>query len=80
MKNLTITLEEATLRWARVSAAEQGISVSRLVGEMLADKMERNRAYEKAMRQFLSLRPVKPRNPGAPLLTREEAHDRANLR
>jgi len=80
MKNLTLTLDETTLRWARVSAAEQGISVSRLVGEMLADKMERNRAYEKAMRQFLSLRPVKPRNPGAPLLTREEAHERANLR
>jgi hypothetical protein len=80
MKNVTITLDAPTLQWARVSAAERGISVSRLIGEMLAEKMARDRGYEKAMRQFLALRPVMPKNPGAPYLTREEAHDRDNLR
>lgn len=80
MKNLTITVDVSTLQWARVSAAERGISVSRLVGEMLAEKMARGRGYEKAMRQFLALRPVMPKNPGAPFLTREEAHDGGNLR
>ena len=80
MKNVTITLDAPTLQWARVSAAERGISVSRLVGEMLAEKMSRDRGYEKAMRQFLALRPVMPKNPGEPFLTREEAHDRGDLR
>lgn len=80
MKNVTITLDASTLQWARVSAAERGISVSRLVGEMLAEKMARENGYEKSMRQFLALRPVMPKNPAAPFLTREEAHDRGNLR
>ena len=35
MKNVTITMDEAVLRWAGIKAAEQDTSVSRLVGEML---------------------------------------------
>lgn len=80
MKNVTISLDESTARWARVRAAERGISLSRLVGQMLAEKMENDRGYEKAMRQFLRLEPVKPMNPDEPFLTRDEAHDRYNLR
>ena len=39
MKNVTITLDEEVARWARIIAAEQNTSVSRLVGEMLREKM-----------------------------------------
>ena len=39
MKNVTITVDEAVLEWARVEAARRGSSVSRMVGEMLAEKM-----------------------------------------
>ena len=37
MKNVTITVEEPVLEWVRVEAAKRNSSVSRLVGEMLAD-------------------------------------------
>jgi hypothetical protein len=37
MKNVTITLDEKVARWARIRAAEEETSLSRLVGEMLRD-------------------------------------------
>ena len=53
MKNLTITVEESVLEWARIEAAKRGSSVSRLVGEMLAEKMRQEDAYALAMREAL---------------------------
>ena len=37
--NVTITVEDAALEWARIEAAKRNSSVSRLVGELLAEKM-----------------------------------------
>jgi hypothetical protein len=53
MKNVTITVEESALEWARIEAAKRNSSVSRLVGEMLADKMRQEDAYAQAMRGWL---------------------------
>lgn len=53
MPNLTITTDEETLRWARMEAARRNTSVSRLVGELLAEKMRHDDAYERAMREAL---------------------------
>ena len=53
MKNVTITVDEAVLEWARVEAARRGSSVSRMVGEMLAEKMRQEDAYAQAMRNAL---------------------------
>ncbi len=53
MKNVTITVEDAVLDWARVEAARRGSSVSRMVGEMLAEKMRQEDAYAQAMRAAL---------------------------
>ena len=39
MKNITVTLDEKTAAWARVHAAKQGKSVSRLLGELLQQHM-----------------------------------------
>ena len=39
MKNVTITVEDAALEWARIEAAKRNTSVSRLVGALLSDKM-----------------------------------------
>ncbi|HEX6866963.1 MAG TPA: hypothetical protein VF122_07005 [Caulobacteraceae bacterium] len=36
MKNVTISMDEATLAWVRVRAAKAGKSVSRWIGEQLA--------------------------------------------
>lgn len=52
MKNVTITVEEGVLDWARVEAAKRGSSVSRMVGEMLAEKMRLDDAYERAYREW----------------------------
>lgn len=54
MKNMTITLREETARWARVWAAEHNTSVSRLVGELLQQKMEQEQAYAAAKQQYLA--------------------------
>ena len=53
MKNVTITVEDSVLEWVRVEAAKRGSSVSRLVGEMLAEKMRQEDAYAQAMRSAL---------------------------
>ena len=39
MKNITITLEPEVVRWVRIKAAEQEMSVSRYVSELLKEKM-----------------------------------------
>lgn len=54
MKNVTITVEESVLEWARIEAAKRNTSVSRLVGEMLADKMRHDDAYQRAMHDWLA--------------------------
>ena len=48
MKNLTITVDDAVLDCARVEAARRGTSVSRMVGEVLADLQRREDAYARA--------------------------------
>ena len=54
MKNVTITVEESALEWVRIEAAKRNTSVSRLVGEMLVEKMQRENAYARAEREWLA--------------------------
>jgi hypothetical protein len=56
MKNVTVTMEDPVAEWARVEAARRNTSVSRMVGEMLAEKMRHDDAYERAMREALEFR------------------------
>lgn len=39
LRNITITLEEEVARWARIEAATRDTSVSRLVAEILKERM-----------------------------------------
>ena len=78
LRNVTVTLEEEVAQWARVEAARQDTSVSRLLGALLRERMLAQDAYEKAMRRALERRPFL-RSDGR-YLTREEAHDRARTR
>ena len=50
-------------RWARIRAAEDDTSVSRLVGEMLREKMLAEKSYQMAMDEYLSQPP--PRSEGS---------------
>ena len=52
MKNVTITMDDAVADWARIEAAKRNTSVSRLVGEMLLEKMQREDAYARAEREW----------------------------
>jgi hypothetical protein len=80
MKNVTITLDEEVARWARVMAAEQNTSVSRLVGEMLREKMIEEQNYQIAMQQYLSQPPKALRTAGEKFPAREALYDRKSLR
>ena len=48
MKNLTITVDDNALEWARIEAARRGSSVSRMVGDFLGEMQRREDAYERA--------------------------------
>jgi hypothetical protein len=85
MPNLTITTDEETLRWARIEAAKKNTSVSKLVGELLAEQRKKSDEYDRAMDEFLSrepwlLPPEPPREDGRRWPTREEIYDRPVLR
>ena len=58
MKNVTVSMEESVADWARMEAARRNTSVSRMVGELLAEKMRRTDRYERAMREALKFTPI----------------------
>ena len=74
MKNVTVTMDDGVADWARMEAARRNTSVSRLVGEMLGEKMRRDDAYERAMREALEFKPIPFEGR---YLTRDEIYDRA---
>jgi hypothetical protein len=80
MKNITITLDEQTAKWARAYAAEKGMSLSRFVGEVLRKEMPKSQSYERAMQSWLAREPWTLRFPGEKLPTREEIYDRPVFR
>ena len=57
IKNVTITLDEDVLLWAKVTAARQDTSVSRMLGEELRRKMLHEEAYERARKRYQSRQP-----------------------
>jgi hypothetical protein len=78
MKNVTVTMEDTVADWARMEAARRNTSVSRLIGEMLADKMRHDDAYERAMREALEWRSWGKAD--GPFLSRDEMYDRSRPR
>lgn len=76
MKNVTVTMEDSVADWARMEAARRNTSVSRLVGELLAERMRHDDAYERAMREALEFRSFG--SSSGPYLTRDEIYDRSS--
>jgi hypothetical protein len=75
MKNVTVTLDEDVALWARVWAARNDTSVSRILGEILRERMLQEEGYAAAMHQFLSVPPrVLKTSGGYP--SRAEIHER----
>lgn len=79
MKNLTITLDEEIVRWARVEAARREVSVSGLVRTLLRDHMTTEHGYDAAMSRYLG-RPPRPLKTDGGYPSRDDLHDRANFR
>ena len=77
LKNVTVTLEEDALKWARHQAAEEGLSVSKLLGKILEREM-RNRGaeYRQAFEDWKRLTAQGFDIDATNRLTREEAHER----
>jgi len=80
MKKITITLDEKIATWARVYAAKHNTSLSRLIGELLAERMREVPEYDHAMRSWLAKRPVKLQRTGKSYPGRDELHERGRLR
>jgi hypothetical protein len=78
LRNVTVTLEEDVARWARIEAAREETSVSRLLGGILRERMVEKDAYGGAMRRALARKPFLETD--GRYLSREESHDRARLR
>ncbi len=80
LKNVTITLDPETARWARVEAARRDTSVSRLLGSLLEREMRGEQAYDRAKKRFFAQEAEVHRPDGRPLPTRDELHERDRLR
>jgi hypothetical protein len=71
LKNVTVSMEDSVADWARMEAARRNTSVSRLVGELLAEKMRHDDTYERARREALKFEPLPIEGP---YLTRDEIY------
>lgn len=79
MRNITVTLDDETARWARIEAAKREMSVSRFIRETLRERMGGQLTYEAAMERYLT-RPTVPLKHAGRYPSREEIHERADLR
>ena len=80
MRNVTVSLDEEVARWARIRAAELDSSVSRLIGEMLRERMLEEKGYEVARQQYLARAPLPLKKRDARYPGRAELYDRRSLR
>jgi hypothetical protein len=76
VKNITISLSEEMAHQAKILAAEKHTSVSRFVGELLAERVGRERTYAAASRRWTSRKPMMLNESGSPYPTRDDLHDR----
>lgn len=74
-RNVTMILDDETARWARLEAARRDTSVSKLVGALLREHMERESSYEAAMDRFFAIEPGVLKR-GGRYPSREETHER----
>ncbi|MEP7354108.1 MAG: DUF6364 family protein [Acidobacteriota bacterium] len=75
LKNVTITLDQEILKAARVRAAQEGTSVSKLVGNILEREIRQKDGYLKGFEEWKKIKPVHmTRKIGT--VSRDEAHER----
>lgn len=77
MKNVTITVEDDALEWARVEAAKRNTSVSKLVGSFITEMRRREDAYMRAYHEWKNDTRTWCSD-GQPYPRREELYERGN--
>lgn len=84
MQNVTISMDETTLRWVRIEAAKAGVSVSRWIADRLEglnrDRAEKAAASERIIR-FLEAFPGIPLSENGRInIDRDELYDDGRFR
>ena len=77
LKNVTVTLDTELAHWARKKAAEENISVSKLLARILEREMRASDSYWRAFEEWKK----RDRDLGADIdaskrFTRDQAHER----
>jgi hypothetical protein len=75
-QNVTVSLERQTLQKAKILAAKQGTSISRLLAEQIEVLVGDEEAYEHAERQALALLDQGFHMGGVIRASRDELHER----
>ncbi len=76
MRNVTVSLDDETAQWARLEAARQDTSMSRLIGELLRRHMMDATEYERARRSYLKRAAAPLSSEGTAYPTRDELYTR----
>lgn len=80
MKNVTVKLSDEAAEWIRAYAAERKTSVSRILGEMVGERMRASSQYEAARRHFLTRKARPLKTPGEEYPKREDLYGRSRVR
>jgi hypothetical protein len=81
MKNVTLSVDDELLGWARGRAAQEAKSVSRFVADLLLRERAQAAAAEAARQRFAARRREdRAISDGSPYPRREELYDRPGLR
>jgi len=75
-RNVTVSLEQQTIRKARILAAKQGTSISRLLAGQIEALVGEDEAYEQAERRALALLDQGFHLGGVIRASRDELHER----
>lgn len=81
MRNVTISLNDETARWARIKAAEADQSLSRFISGLLEKERCHGDDYIAAMNEFFAIQPWRLRDdPSERYPSRDELYDRPRIR
>jgi hypothetical protein len=75
-KHITIALSDELAHKAKVFAAEHNTSVSCYIGALLAERLEAEQGYSKAMEQWMSRTPMVLNESKARYPSRDSLHER----
>lgn len=76
LRNVTVTLDEETARWARVEAARRDVSLSGMIRELIRKEMVRDSEFQAARARWSAGEPRVHRRPGQALPSRAALHER----